>query len=191
MKSKIDSRYVYFKGSRPQQGDILRDFEYKQWLLEKDGKGKIEKLTIPYLVILTQDCDLEQDYYNHSDGEEKQDKFLTSILVCPAYTAESLRSGTHLEELGLVRESYNSDRWSPIKTNQNSRYHHLFPEPALQIPELVLDFKLYYTIPRDIVYQQFKKTYLGTINELFREEVSLRFTNYLSRIGLPFNGPKP
>ncbi|MBU4374293.1 MAG: hypothetical protein KJ714_07645 [Euryarchaeota archaeon] len=194
MKSKIDSIYIKHNGDRIYQGDILRDFKYQDRVFIEDNKIKIQERNIPYLIVLTQDCDLEWDFNNHKENEEvqdkikdkiNQDKFLQSILICPAYPAEKVRLGTHLEELDLNMEKLNSDRWNLVKTNQNSRYYFLDNESDLQIPDLVIDFKHYYSIPRDMLYKEIKKYYIGSINELFRECLSQRFAFYLSRIGLP------
>ncbi|MEA3293397.1 MAG: hypothetical protein U9P81_00245 [Euryarchaeota archaeon] len=190
MKSKIDSIYIHHNGDRVYQGDILRDFEYQEWVSIEDKKIKIQERIIPYLLVLTQDCDLEWDFNNHKENENgqdesDQDKFLHSILICPAYPAEKVRLGTHLEELNLTMKKLNSARWNLVKTNQNSRYHFLDNNSVLQIPNLVIDFKHYYSIPRNILYGKIKKHYIGSINELFRECLSQRFAFYLSRIGLP------
>jgi hypothetical protein len=202
MKSKIDSIYIKHNGDRIYQGDILRDFKYQDRVFIEDNKIKIQERNIPYLIVLTQDCDLEWDFNNHKENEKaavlqpekaqdktkekiNQDKFLQSILICPAYLAEKVRLGTHLEEMDLTMEKLNSDRWNLVKTNQNSRYYFLDNESNLQIPDLVIDFKHYYSIPRDMLYKEIKKHYINSINELFRECLSQRFAFYLSRIGLP------
>lgn len=194
MNSKIDSIYIKHDGSRIYQGDLLRDFEYVEGasIETKEVSGEIKRIIrtgkriLPYLVILTQDCDLEQDFENHLDLSKNQDKFLHSILVCPAYLAEKFRRGEHLEELKLKMEIIGSERWSTLIKNQIPRYHFLESHPRLQIPKLVIDFKHYYTVPRDILYDGAKNRYIGSLNELFREALSQRFAYYLSRIGLPF-----
>lgn len=204
MKSKIDTAYVEHDLKRIFQGDILRDFKYSAWNLARDVDGELIEITIPYLIIMTQDCDLESDRRNHDDlfkllGEdcnsldedeesekENHDKFLHSILVCPAYPAKQLKKGDHLKGLGLKMQKIDSNtQWNFIKNNQNPRYHFLRKDVDLQIPDLVIDFKHYYTVPRDILYDTIKDHYLGTISELFREFLSQRFAFYLSRIGLP------
>lgn len=194
MKSKIDSIYIKHNGDRIYQGDILWDFKYQDKVFIEDNKIKIQERNIPYLIVLTQDCDLEWDFNNHKENENvqdktrekiNQDKFLHSILICPAYPAEKVRLGTHLEELDLTMEKLNSNRWNLVKTNQNSRYYFLDKQSDLQIPDLVIDFKHYYSIPRDMLYKEIKKHYIGSINELFRECLLQRFAFYLSRIGLP------
>jgi hypothetical protein len=75
--------------------------------------------------------------------------------------------------------------WAPIKQNNNERYHYLPSYLDFQIPELLVDFKMYFTLPINVVFSGVNPFYLATINELFREKLSQRFSFYLSRIGLP------
>ena len=188
LTSKISSMYEKHNYSRACQGDILRDLVYVEWAYQESGKITISDREIPYLVILTQDCDLEQDFTNHNSSPAdgfNHDKFLQSILVCPAYLAEELRVGDQLSEIGMKMEPINSERWSLVKKNQTPRYHFLKGQTEYQVPELVIDFKHYYTIPRPILYSKLKDNYLATLNSLFRESLSQRFAYYLSRIGLP------
>ena len=83
-----------------------------------------------------------------------------------------------------------SKRWKIVQNNQNPRYHFLKGEKMYQVPNIVIDFKHYYTIPRDELYKNYKNHYIGSINELFREALSQRFAYYLSRIGLPLMDKK-
>ena len=185
MKSKIDSIFIKHNEERICQGDILRDFEYLEYTpnSKKTGTGK-EKI-FPYLLVLSQDCDLDLDCEYHTKSKDDQDKFLFSILVCPGYFAEELRGGIHLRKYKLKMQQINKEMWNNIKHNQNPRYHFLKGEKTFQVPDLVLDFKHYYAISRDVLYENFEDHYIGSINELFREALSQRFAYYLSRVGLP------
>jgi hypothetical protein len=184
--SNLGSLYHLSTGQRFEQGDILRDVEFVTWVDETDGELATATQVLPYCAILTQDCDLEQDYNARSTTGANHDKHLPSILLCPAYTASSVKDGTHLSGQGLTMGRQSSDNWNKIKQNNFPRYHYLGKDEALQLPELVLDFKHYFTIPRDTLYlERFQKTYRATIEVLFREHVSHRFAHYLSRIGLP------
>jgi hypothetical protein len=197
MKSNIDEFFIKNDGEKICQGDIFRDFKVQLVFKKKGDSPKSKDFTIPYVVILTQDCDLDEDFINRTSDEEKyrikQDKYLQSILVCPMYLAEKLRRGTHLEDLELSMEKFDHGRWDIIIKNQNARYHYLKGEQDLQIPNCVIDFKHYYTILRDILYYDVKSHYIATVNELFRESLSQRFGYYLSRIGLPIleKPPRP
>lgn len=189
--SKINSLYVRHTSERFCQGDILRDVTVVTWAAEKEtADGKIlaiDERLLPYAILLTQDCDLEQDYVNRTDKDStNNDKYLQSLLLCPAYQAEQLRRGEHLKDLGLTMLPINTDRWRLVQSNSVYRYHYLPEYLDFQIPSLVIDFKHYLTIPHHILYGLDRtKSYLGTASELFRENLSARFSQYLSRIGLP------
>ncbi len=106
---------------------IFKDLKYPEKYLPQypeeyspDEPENYKVLLIPYLSVLSQDCDLESDYWNRKDIESKceveedknkkitNDKFLQSILVCPAYPAKLVKKGTHLEELKLTMQKIDS-----------------------------------------------------------------------------------
>jgi hypothetical protein len=183
---KIDSRYVKDTTiKRICQGDILRDVDVIESYTKVGSTGELKYLTLPYIIVMTQDCDLESDFKNRSDIFKSQDKYLRTILACPAYNASEFREGHHLDDIGLKMEHWNSKMFAQIKEQQHTRFHFLEQDQILQVPDLVVDFKHYYTIPRDTLFGIYKDNYLVTINQLFREYLSQRFSNYLSRIGLP------
>jgi hypothetical protein len=181
--SQIDSLYRKHNFDRILQGDILRDVKFNYAIHETS----IIEYFFPYMVVLSQDCDLEQDFDNRKeDGfDKKHDKYIYSILVCPAYLSEDFRKGEHLKSFDFRMESKNSKQFSDIKINQNPRYHYLEHYPEFQIPSMVLDFKHYFTFNTDYLYYIHKEHYVASLNELFRECLSQRFSYYLSRIGLP------
>jgi hypothetical protein len=179
---------MYFKSEERKhisQGDIFADFIYVRWAEQKGGDIDLDDIKIPFFVVLTQSCDLEQDFKDRQkNSDEKRDKYIQSILVCPAYNAEKLRIGEHLKSEGLVMQQFTAEQWSVLKKNRNFRYHFLPRNDSMGIPELVIDFKQYYTIPTHILYKITAK-YVCSFEPLFREDVSQRFSYYLSRIGLP------
>jgi hypothetical protein len=70
-----------------------------------------------------------------------------------------------------------------IIENEIPRYHYLkFPDSDM--PELIIDFKHFFTINRNKLYDQLDKR-LCSLDTLFKEKVNQRFSNYVSRIGLP------
>lgn len=184
MKSRVTEPYTRHDTSRICQGDILRDVTF--FIVRGD---EIIELFFEYMIVLSQDCDLEQglkSLENRNVSEIKQDnQFLHSILLVPAFLANKLREGEHLKEMGITQARINSSRWKVIGVNNNPRYHSLKSYPALQVPDLVVDFKAFYTLGVEMLTSVYKNVYLATISELFREDLSRRFTNYLSRIALP------
>lgn len=188
LKSKIESRYETHDCIRITQGDILRDISFV--IIGEDDA--VVELNYPYIVVLSQDCDLEQGNSLVSedlecDGECKLfNQFLHSVLFVPAFPADTLRSGEHIIKLYKIKaQRLNSSLWGPVKNNENPRYHFLSSDQDFQIPDLVLDFKAYYTLSYKYFLSKHRKHYLATVNELFRERLSQRFSNYLNRVGLP------
>jgi hypothetical protein len=186
--SAIEVPYFKSELERYEQGDILRDVTLVEWADLEDARAvSVVERTLQYCVIVSQECDLEHDFNNRTKAESAtNDKYLQSLLICPAYPSQSFRTGEHLKGVGLKMERITHDNWGRVKHNNNPRYHYLEPYPDLQIPELVVDFKHYVTIPRDVLYRdQFQLCYLASIEIMYRDNLSCRFAHYLSRIGLP------
>lgn len=192
MEKETDSIYYLKKEDRTCQGDIFEKMEIKI-INRTDEKIDELSITFPYGVVLTQDCDLSEDYKNRNKsssteikkGVETHDKYMQSILVCPLFIADELRQGDHLKKLSLTREHWNSAQWSLIRSNQNKRFHFFEIDNKNKLSAIVADFKFYYTIPRDELYDLVKNNYKVSIKNLFKESLSQRFAYYLSRIGLP------
>jgi hypothetical protein len=171
------------------QGDIFRDIEYIESVEEHDGVLQVNKISFPLVIVLTQDCDLAQDYRIRwaREPSSNEDKMLFSVLVAPLYNVEHVYEGTHLENLGM-RMSGIKKKKSPgtnLRNNETPRYHYLpFPE-EVPIVDSVIDFKHYFSV--NVAYlKQLKRThFVRRVAEIYREDISLRFANFLSRIGLP------
>lgn len=178
--------YDVINKTRLFQGDILEGLSYE---IPKLSEGKIIRITPPYSVVLSQDCDLELDYNHRNDPNKNNDKYLQTVLISPAYLSDEFKLGKHMEAIGLKMNEWGGSLWDYIITNQNDRFHYLKEDLVLKLPSIVIDFKHYYTIPIEQIYSTYQKNYKISIKALFREDLSLRFTNYLSRIGLPENLP--
>lgn len=150
--SRIDSRFVRHDASRICQGDILRDLRFQ--VVQTDES--VAELDYPYAIVMTQDCDLEQTFGAKSvsiETGEVHNQFLPNVLLTPAFPADSARSGEHLLEIfGVRQDRINSDRWKLISQNREDRYHHLLGRQDMQIPELLIDFKQYFTISHETVF---------------------------------------
>lgn len=190
MKSNIESIYRLNDSNRVLQGDILKDLDVPIYNQE------LELQTLDFGVILSQDCDLNQDYTSRNEISRTKDKsnpslnnkIIPSILICPAYPAEQLRQGNHLDAIDMPMVKISNPRktpWKKIIKNETPRYHYLNESEEFEMPELVLDFKRYYSVSRDYLYAIYPKCYLASLNELYREDLTNRFHHYHSRVGLP------
>lgn len=183
---------------RISQGDIYKNV----WCFEnisQDGKNlKISRVFFPYVVVLTQDCDIQQHdiYVGHKTGQ------LFSVLVAPIYNVANFIEGTHLENLKLESPNYitsknkgsllvetnqyiNSEA-KLIINNQISRYHYLdFDSSNIEIPPSIVDFKHYFSVGVDYLKNDKKEDFVCRLKPIYRELLTQRFSNYLSRIGLP------
>ncbi|MGE5558142.1 MAG: hypothetical protein ACM3WV_05955 [Bacillota bacterium] len=173
------------------QGDIFKNIEYIEYAVEKNGIIEISKILFPYVIILTQDCDLAQDYtFRWSEPKKStQDKYLLSLLVAPIYNIEHFYDGEHLKDLGLQMEKFERrpDKTpnKNLKQNLLPRYHYLeFPENVPIVPS-VIDFKHYFTVNIEYLLKIKTENFVCKISELYREDISHRFASFLSRIGLP------
>lgn len=170
------------------QGEILSNLIRFRIDLATLGTESVGLTTVIHelAVILTQDCDLEQDFKVRGT-DPLSNKRIPNVLFANVSAAEALR-GTP-QTTGI-----DSKMWKRISQNKDERYHFLqkvTPEAdALQqgLPELGMDFKRYFNIPTDEVYKRIE------INEAKRrcvlqspylEHLSSRFAYFLSRVALP------
>lgn len=180
---KVDT----IKTDRISQGDIFKNVELIEYVQEKDGKMEISKILFPLVIVLTQDCDLQQDYTFRTEQRSTKDKLLLSVLVAPLYNSEFVFEGSHLETLQIKMEPINKNK-SPGKClmdNTSPRYHYLEFPRDVQIPPSVIDFKHYFSVNVEYLRSIKSDNFVCKVSELYRELISQRFSNFLSRIGLP------
>ena len=173
------------------QGDIFAHVDLIEYAdINEEGILEISKITFPYVIVLTQDCDLEQDFNSRMKTERaNEDKHILSVIVAPLYNIEHDYGGEHLSELNFRMQTISSKPNKSdnkfLKNNQNPRYHYFeFPD-NIQLVNSVADFKHYFTVSNNYLKNQKPINYIGKLGELYREQVSHRFASYLSRIGLP------
>lgn len=182
---------------RVSQGDIYKDVFCYENILEKNGSLRIDRIFFPYVIVLTQDCDLQQhiDYDNEKDGQ------LFSVLVAPIYNAADFMTGDHLSKLGLNAPTYISNKKGAIimtgqkvnstgkliTDNQIPRFHCLNFDNCnkANLPPCIVDFKHYFTIGVNFLRKNKKSDFVCRLKPLYRELLTQRFSSYLSRIGLP------
>jgi len=177
------------KRSRISQGDIYKDVEFIEYAIEKEGVIEISKIIFPFVMVLTQDCDLNQDYTVRwaRNGAANHDKKIISVIVAPLYNVEHVYSGEHLSELEMIMAEIKKGKTqgNTLRQNQTPRYHYLEFPANVPIVSSVIDFKHYFTVNVEYLKKHKKVNFICQIGPLYREDVSQRFSSYLSRIGLP------
>lgn len=173
------------RNTRICQGDVFRDVECIEYVSEKRGIIEVSKIVFPVALVLTQDCDLEQE--SGSRLKAMRSNTLLSVLVAPLYNAEHVFQGEHLVDIGIKAETINKRR-SPgeyLVKNDRPRYHYLdFPENT-PVAASIADFKHYFSVHVSYLESIRRTNFVCRLSDLFREDVSQRFAAYLGRIGLP------
>jgi hypothetical protein len=174
------------------QGDIFQNVPFFESYVEKDGAFELSILEFPFAFVLSQECDLKQNCKERASftatGSQvkKHDKFLVSLLCAPLYNAAHLFAGEHLSYLDIEAEKKGSKQKEFIKSNRESRYHYMEFDGEIEIVPSVIDFKHYFSISLPYLENNITNR-ICSIRPIFRESISQRFSNYLSRIGLPEN----
>ena len=181
---KISAKRSKSLKDRIRQGDIFEDLEIIESIEVIQSKVILKKIVFPYAICLNQECDLETDFI--TNGKKNCDKNLIHIAIAPAFIFEQFLTGKHWDEI-FIKESEALARTSTsatkITNNEIPRYHYLkFPDKDM--PELILDFKHFFTINRSEIYRNIDKR-ICSLDDLFRESINQRFSSYISRIGLP------
>ena len=169
------AKYFYDTDKKITQGGILKD----PVIYSINTDLQPQEITLQYATIISQACDIQQS--------ELDNNYLPNIMVLPMYILDVFKSGEHLQNCGYqVKQRTFGTGEIPklIKNSEFSRYHFL-PKGEHLLHDVVIDFKHYYTLPKNLIINQYQGRYIATIDYLYRELLSQRFCNYLGRIGLP------
>ena len=177
------------------QGDIYREIDCIEYANVNDGIVDISKIHYQYVMVLSQECDLTQDYNERVNIIQQQpityDKILQNIIVVPLFNYEHFKAGLHLSNIGFsMATDFSNQKKTPAKIlmqNNNPRYHYLEFNESVDIVPSVIDFKRFFTIDANAFYKIQAAHYVCSVDQLFRERISQRFANFISRIGLPVN----
>jgi len=175
-------------GTPLRQGEILTGiYQYRRSLASlRSQTHEIEEIEHPYAVVMSPDCDLEQDFAERTDSVKKDaqpDKLIPNILLLEAITVDELRATT----------SPGKDIWKRIRQNKDERYHVLEDVPVngdsdgKGLPALGIDFKRYFTVPTDELHEQCGNTAKRRcyMESPYAEHINRRFAEFLSRVALP------
>ena len=128
-----------------------------------------------------------------SDGGGKPTKFMPSILMCPIYDKNIVKTGDHLSDvfygfnLAFNREDvYHSDDYKIAERDWHYRFHalELTSNDNTILKNAIIDFKHYFSVPISYLINH-KDDRKYRLENLFSEQLTLKFATYLSRVAIP------
>jgi hypothetical protein len=180
-------KYVAIKnGDRLYQGEILGEMIQVRQSAKTIGGDKppqLDEIVHPFAIVMTQDCDLEQDFNIRKNNVEGQ-SLLANVLFCEAMATADLKA----------RVPPGKDIWKRVIQNKDERYQCIESIPPDQdlvgagIPSLGCDFKRYFTAPAEEVYLRIELGQISRRSRLvtpYAEHLLSRFCFFQSRVPLP------
>jgi hypothetical protein len=145
--------------------------------------GEVVQTLHTYAIILSQDCDLLWDYEAKIDNQRRD---LNGVLIYEAESVADVRA--RLAGGDILRR---------IRRHGEERYHFLGPVVTNLdllgegLPELIIDFRRFYTLPADEIYRQCATEGPNgakrrcRLDGPYREHLQVRAAFYLQRVALP------
>lgn len=173
------------------QGEIVSGITRARLTLESLTPGSQTSVTpdvYQWAIILTQHCDLDWDF-KARNGQAPSQKIIPNILFFELNT---------FSEVDSRLEKGNAAIWKRVNQHQEERYHFFPSAPATSdargegLPELVADFKRYFTVPTDEVYrrlelQQFQRRCF--LISPYMQHLVTRCFHFHLRVALPDEAP--
>lgn len=172
---------------RISQCDIFEDMTIVENVKILEGELELQTIKFPYLICLNQDCDLNSDYRSKTmQPVKKKNCRLTHLLVAPLFLFDLFKDGKHWGEIFDQGESYlpKNTNGKKVMNNEDPRYHFLRFDEGSKLPDMVIDFKHFFTVSTTLMYDNLSHR-IASIDELYREKICQRFAFFQSRIGLP------
>ena len=172
---------------RISQCDIFQDVTVIEDIKLEGTEMEIKRITFPYVICLNQDCDLNSDKRDKDNNPSgNKNCRLLHLIVAPLFVFDSFIEGTHWGEIFNPVPAINVKKTEgkKIMNNEDPRYHFLHFNVESKLPDMVIDFKHFFTISTEQMYNNLTSR-VCSIEELYREKICQRFAFFQSRIGLP------
>ena len=175
-----------------QQGDIFKNVKYIFDFKQTEDSIEIVELTFPYVLIVSQSCDMLHASRLISNEIHSESKLMFSVLAVPMYERETIISGEHLKELcddKIIDFKINSpfitdEDKKVIKDGFHYRFHEIYFSDDWKIPDSIIDLKGFFTLNLTTV-NQLKEQRIGRLNDWSSQQIVNKMSAFLSRIGLP------
>lgn len=175
------------------QGDIFKNVKYSYIDKETDDDVIIIEMEFPFAVIISQACDVIAMSDLQRSNKGKATKFMPSILLCPIYDAQKAKKGDHISKIkenlkfDIEKEDlYHSDDFKVAKKEWHYRFHafSVICNEENVIDNAIIDFKHYFTVPMAYLLSNLENR-LMRLDDMFAEQLTLKFATYLSRVAIP------
>lgn len=175
------------------QGDVFQNVKYNYIETEDDDSVSVVEFEFPYAVIISQACDVIAMDEMFCGKSGKPTKFMPSILMCPIYDKTMAKSGEHIEDafktlsISMIKETViQKDDDKVAQRDWHYRFHALSIHigDKTMLDKAVLDFKHYFTLPMSYLVRH-KADRVCRLDDLFAEQLTLKFSTYLSRVAIP------
>lgn len=172
------------------QGEIITSVPDYLVSSKDDGGVDVQVLNHPYAIIVTQDCDLEQDFRLRAEKKMNHFRVQRNLLLCEVWLASDVRQ---YERDG---DTFKANRalWGDIQKNKDERFCFLEEVPAdidlagEGLPELVVHLRATFSILTEEAYSLASRGSLVRRCKLrspYLEHLSQRVAGYLCRVALP------
>jgi hypothetical protein len=172
------------------QGEILSSVDQYIIILKAQSATELPDVTRkmhPFAVILSQDCDLAQDFAARfgDSAETALKQMIPNVLLCEVDIADNTKTG------GTIARG--SDIWKRIIQNKDERFQYLRGIAADSdaegkgVPHLLIDFKRTFTLPTEMLYGQLQGVAKrrAVLASPYVEHLSSRYAYFISRVALP------
>ena len=163
---------------------------------EDNDTVQVVEFVFPMAIIISQACDVNSMGEIIAEQSGKSTKYMPSILMCPIYDVDVAKKTEHLkqafEELEIKKLDGKDDFLlykDDIKVagkDWHYRFHDLTVaiEKKSVLEKAVVDFKHYFTVPASYLMRN-RENRLFHLEDLFAEQITLKFSTYLSRVAIP------
>jgi hypothetical protein len=172
---------------RLRQGEIISGVIERLVRRLEGGEFGVDESVHPLAVLVSQDCDLEQDARLRGadrPSEEPANGLLANVLLLVAEEFASCGKPTFP----------GSDVKRNAKQNKLERFHYLCAIPpgfdlrSEGVPDLILDFKRVFTYPTEHLLEAIRTGEVhrrACLTTPYAEHLGVRFGHFLQRVGLP------
>lgn len=154
----------------------------------------------PFVIVVSNECDLEQDFNNKPGSKYKENQVLPNVLLCEIMDAYKFEHDPNYED--ILDKKSDSTRKRMFRQNKDVRFHFIeavppeFDSKKEGLPALAVIFKRHFTLPARTVYRQIELNWADRRTILtgeYAKDLCDRFHHFNGRVALPeqFDSRKP